>query len=244
MNIVAIIEARMTSSRLPGKVLLPVCGKPILSYLIERLKLVKSINEIVLATTINPTDDILVEFAQNLGIACFRGSENDVMQRVLDASKNSNADVIVEITGDCPIIDPSIIEQSIQIFLHNDTDYVSNASVRSYPDGMDTQVYWAKVLQKSFEMTDDRLDHEHVTLHIRNNPQLFSLIHLIAPPELNWPELGLTLDEKSDYILLKKLIAHFEEGMYPFSCLEAVNFLKANPELLTINSEVIRKGNN
>ena len=212
MNIVAIIEARMTSSRLPGKVLLPVCGKPILSYLIERLKLVKSINEIVLATTINPTDDILVEFAQNLGIACFRGSENDVMQRVLDASKNSNADVIVEITGDCPI--------------------------------MDTQVYWAKVLQKSFEMTDDRLDHEHVTLHIRNNPQLFSLIHLIAPPELNWPELGLTLDEKSDYILLKKLIAHFEEGMYPFSCLEAVNFLKANPELLTINSEVIRKVNN
>ena len=204
MKIVTTIEARMTSSRLPNKVLLQVANKPILEYLVNRLRSVQSVDEIVLATTVNATDDVLEDFAKQIGISCFRGDEDDVMCRVIGAAESVNADVIVELTGDCPIIDPQIIEQTIQMFKVHKADYVSNCDIRSYPIGMDTQVFRLETLRRSASMTNNKLDHEHVTLHIRNNPELFSHIHLIAPPEINWPELGLTLDDARDYDLLKK----------------------------------------
>ena len=201
----------MRSSRLPGKVMLPILGKPILHYLVERLKKVPSIDEIVLATTTHDIDNVLVDFAKNENIRCFRGSEDDVMLRVSEAANSVNADVIVEITGDCPIIDPQIVEQTILMYKANNVDYVSNAIIRSYPDGMDTQVFSVETLKKSLSMTNNLLDHEHVTLHIRNNPELFSRTNLVAPPELAWPELGLTLDEKDDFNLLKLVIEHFNQ---------------------------------
>jgi spore coat polysaccharide biosynthesis protein SpsF len=180
MKIVATIEARMTSSRLPGKTLLPAAGMPMLEHLVRRLRAVPSIDAIVLATTVNAADAPLVELANRLGIAAFRGDEDDVMQRVIDAAAFVNADVVVEITGDCPIIDPEIVEQTIRMFKAHRADYVSNALVRSYPDGMDTQVFRLETLRRSAAMTNDRLDREHVTLHIRNHPELFSHVHLVA----------------------------------------------------------------
>ena len=119
MKIVATIEARMTSSRLPGKVLMKVLGKPILYYLVERLKQVSLLDDIVLATTTNSDDDSLVKFANNEGIQSYRGSEDDVMGRVIGAAESVDADLIVEITGDCPIIYPSIVEQTIQTYINN-----------------------------------------------------------------------------------------------------------------------------
>ena len=199
MKIVATIEARMTSTRLPGKVLLNAAGKPMLEHLVKRLRAVPSLDEIVLATTGNATDNILEEFSKQIGLACYRGSEDDVMARVIGAAQSAFADVVVEITGDCPIIDPQIVEQTIQMFKAHQADYVSNALVRSFPDGMDTQVFYLETLQRSAAMTDDALDHEHVTLHIRNHPELFSHVHLVSPPEIHWPELGLKLDEPTDH---------------------------------------------
>lgn len=242
MKIVATIEARMTSSRLPGKVILDVMGKPMISYLISRLKNVPSINEIVIATTTNPADDELERIATELQVKCFRGSENDVMGRVIGAAELCNADIIVEITGDCPIIDPQIIEQAIRVFKFNNADYVSNAHIRSYPDGMDVQVFRLETLKRSAELTNDDLDHEHVTLHIRNHPELFSHIHLIAPPKDYWPELGLTLDEADDYILLKKIIEYFGSNNSLFSCSEVIKLLHNKPEWVKINEKVKRKG--
>jgi spore coat polysaccharide biosynthesis protein SpsF len=243
MKVVASIEARMTSSRLPGKVLLSAAGKSMFEHLVYRLNKVPSLDKIVLATTTNIADDPLVSLAKNLGIDVFRGDEDDVMQRVIDACDFVNADIVVEITGDCPIIDPQIVEQSISLFKAHDVDYVSNALVRSYPDGMDTQVFRLDTLRRSAAMTSDRLDREHVTLHIRNNPKLFSHIHLISPPETYWPELGLTLDESSDYNLIKKIIEHFDSLNMPlFSCLDAVRFLRQFPKFVEINQGVIRKG--
>ena len=243
-KIVATIEARMTSSRLPGKPLLKAAGKSMLEHLICRLDAVPSIEQIVLATTINETDMPLVALANDLNISHFRGSEDNVMQRVIDAASSVNADVVVEITGDCPIIDPEIVEQTIRMFKVHKADYVSNALVRSYPDGMDTQVFRLETLKRSAAMTEDRLDQEHVTLHIRNNPNIFSQIHLVAPPEIHWPQLGLTLDEVKDYELLKLIIEHFTEKGNPlFSCLDAVRFLGQFPEYAMINDAVIRKGN-
>ena len=242
MKIIATIEARMTSSRLPGKVLLQAAGKPLLEHLVNRLQSVPSLNEIVLATTINETDDELEEFAKKIGIHCYRGSENDVMSRVIGAAESVCADVVVEITGDCPIIDPQIVEQTIRVFKANQVDYVSNSHVRSYPDGMDTQVFWLESLKRSARMTSDALDHEHVTLHIRNHPEIFSQMHLVAPPELHWPELGLTLDEISDYELIKKIIEYFEPNGLLFSCREVVQLLQQRPSWVAINQPVVRKG--
>jgi spore coat polysaccharide biosynthesis protein SpsF len=243
MRIVATIEARMTSSRLPGKPLLTAAGAPVLEHLVRRLKAVPSIDAIVLATTVNAADAPLVELASHLGISVFRGDEQDVMQRVIDAAASAGADVVVEITGDCPIIDPEIVEQTIRMFKAHHADYVSNAHVRSYPDGMDTQVFTLDTLKRSARMTDDPLDHEHVTLHIRNHPEVFTHLHLVAPPEVHWPELGLTLDERSDYELLKKIIEHFDAHNPLFSCLDAVRFLRQFPEFAEINKDVARKGN-
>lgn len=244
MKNVATIEARMTSSRLPGKILLPAAGKPMLEHLVHRLKAVPSIDTIVLATTVNVADEPLVDLAERLEIGVFRGDEDDVMQRVIDAAASANADLVVEITGDCPIIDPDIVEQTIRMFKVNRADYVSNALVRSYPDGMDTQVFRLETLERSAAMTNDRLDREHVTLHIRNHPELFTHVHLVAPPEIYWPELGLTLDERSDYELLKHIIEHFDSNNNPlFSCLDAVRYLRQFPKYAGINKDVVRKGN-
>ena len=158
MKIVATIEARMTSSRLPGKVLMEINGKPTLHYLVQRLKAVESIDEIVLATTTNDTDDVLIEFAKLEGIKYFRGSEDDVMGRVLGAAKSVDADVIVEICGDCPLIDSNLIDQLVETFKINDADYVCNNLERTYPIGMDTQVFFTSALEKSEELTNNPLD--------------------------------------------------------------------------------------
>lgn len=242
MKIVATIEARMTSSRLPGKVLLPACGQPMLYHLVQRLKAVPSIQEIVLATTTNETDDVLVDFAAEVGIRSYRGSEDDVMSRVIGAAESVAADVIVEITGDCPIIDPDLVEQTIRMYLHHDAAYASNTHISSYPNGMDTQVFSLEALKQSASMTNDPLDREHVSLHIRNHPDIFPHVHLIAPPSLNWSNLGLTLDEQEDYILLTKIIEALYPGNPVFSCLEVIRLLQANPDWLEINQHVVRKG--
>lgn len=234
----------MTSSRMPGKVLMEVVGQPLLHYLVARLRAVPSLDDIVLATTVNSTDDILAAFAAREDIACFRASEADVMQRVIGAAESVNADVVVEITGDCPIIDPQIVEQTIRMFLAHDVAYVSNAHIRSYPYGMDTQVFSLETLRRSALMTVDPLDREHVTLHIRNHPELFPQVHLVAPPELHWPELGLTLDEPADYELLRRVIEHFGKESPLFGCTDVVRVLRANPRWVSINQSVKRKGDN
>ena len=242
-KVVASIEARMSSSRLPGKVLMPVLGKPILFYLVERLKSVTKIDEIVLATTTNPQDDILECFAQNNDIKCYRGSEDDVMLRVVEAVDSVNGDTVVEITGDCPILDPEIADQIISLYEYSNVKYASNAHIRSYPDGMDVQVFSLATLMESERMTNNPLHREHVSLHIRECPNLFPHANLLAPPSLHKPDLGLTLDEIDDFRLLKLII----EMLYPssplFSCLDVLTFLQSNSDLVKINENVKRKNN-
>jgi spore coat polysaccharide biosynthesis protein SpsF len=218
-------------------------GKPMLEHLVNRLRAVPSLDEIVLATTLNAADNVLEEFSRLLGIRFYRGSENDVMLRVIGAAEAVGADLIVEVTGDCPIIDPQIVEQTIRMFKEHNADYVSNVQIRSYPDGMDTQVFHLDTLKRSAAMTGDLLDREHVTLHIRNHPKLFSHVHLVAPPEIHWPELGLTLDESKDFVLLKKIIEYFDPFNPLFNCLDAVRLLRNRPDWVEINQSVVRKGN-
>lgn len=240
MKVVATIEARMTSSRLPGKVLLPALGRPMLAHLTSRLKAVPTIDAIVLATTTNTTDDVLVEFARQDGIQWFRGSETDVMGRVLGAAQSADADVVVEITGDCPIIDPEVVEQTIRMFACHDASYVSNVVFPTYPDGMETQVFTYEALRKSEAMTSDPLDREHVSRHMINHPELFPQVHLVAPPSMHWPGLGLTLDEPADYNLIRTLIEHFGDENPLFGCAEIIRALRQHPEWVAINAKVAR----
>ncbi|SDH62289.1 cytidylyltransferase domain-containing protein [Propionivibrio dicarboxylicus] len=241
-KVVATIEARMTSSRLPGKVLMPAAGEPMLAHLVRRLRAVPSIDAIVIATTINDSDQAIVDFAHANGVACFRGSENNVMERVLGAATSASADVIVEITGDCPIIDPDIVEQTIRMFFGNSVDYMSNAVVRSYPDGMDVQVFHLETLKTAARSTTNQLDLEHVSRFIYQHPDIFRIGHLIAPPSLHWPDLGLTLDEATDYQLLRNLIEFLAPTNPIFGCGEAIQTLRERPEWVDINRRVIRKG--
>lgn len=241
-KVVVTIEARMTSSRLPGKVLLPAGGEPMLMHLIRRLRAVASIDEIVIATTTNTSDAPIVEFAKLASVLCHRGSEDDVLARVIGAGDMTQAEVLVEITGDCPVIDPDLVEQTIRMFFHHEVDYASNSIVRSYPDGMDTQVMWFSALKLSATMTNDRLDREHVSRFICQHPELFSRVHLIAPPSLHWPELGLTLDEASDYQLLTKIIEELAPANPLFGCGDMIRLLRERPEWVEINRKVVRKG--
>jgi spore coat polysaccharide biosynthesis protein SpsF len=242
MRIAAIIEARMTSIRLPGKHMLPAAGQPMIACLVNRLKRVVSLTDIVMATTIKRTDDPLVELSEELGITYFRGSEEDVMGRVLGAADSVKSDVIVSITGDCPLIDPDLVEQCIRVFLNNKCDYLNNAETPSYPEGMNTQVYRIETLRKAFALTDDPLDHEHVTLYIRKHPELFYPLWLVAPPSLYWPELQLTLDEPSDYEFLKLIIEYFAPFNPNFTCEDIIRLIRKNPQWLELNRNVKRRG--
>ncbi len=239
---VATIEARMGSSRLPGKVLLPAAGKPMLQHLFERLKQVDALSDIVLATTEKQSDDILENFASELGMSYFRGSEDDVLSRVIGAAEQANADVIVEISGDCPLIDPELISQCIEIHKNNKADFVSNAAIPSYPGGMDVSIFSLDVLKESEAMVKDSLHREHVCLNIVEHPKIFSRLNVIAPPKLHWPELEVLLDEQNDYELICHLIEHLGEEYPYFDCYKIIDYLRANPEIRQINAKVKRKG--
>lgn len=241
-RIVATIEARMTSSRLPGKVLLPALGEPMLFHLVRRLRAVTSIDAIVIATTVNDSDQPIIDFACANEIPVYRGSEENVLERVVGAAEMLNAEVIVEITGDCPIIDPTVVDKTVQLFLDSKVDYVSNTLIRSFPDGMDTQVFSLENLKKSKNLTLDPLDLEHVSRFMWQHPNLFSQLNMPAPSDFYWPELGLTLDEVDDYQLLKKIIETLGPKNILFGCADVIALLKKNPEWVEINRRVLRKG--
>lgn len=232
----------MASSRLPGKVLLPVLSLPMLGRLILRLKSIEFLDQIIVATTNNLDDELIVATAAKYGADIYRGSESDVLGRVLEAAKKYDVDLIVEITGDCPIIDPTIVVSIIQSYLDSEADYVSNSNIRSYPDGMDVQVYRTNVLEFSSSLANLPLEREHVTLHIRQNPTLFKILDIHSPLEFFYPNLGLTLDTSEDLDFLTKIIESLEPKKFLFSLKDILDYLDKNSELLRINSHVIRKG--
>lgn len=242
MKTIATIEARMTSTRLPGKVLLPAQGAPMLARMVERLKLVPSLDGIVVATTVNVTDNPIEELARDLGIGCWRGSEDDVLERVRDAAHAYDVGIIVELTGDCPLIDPAIVEQCIQAYRMASVDYLSNVLERTYPIGMDTQVFARSVLDDVARRTDDPTDHEHVSLYIYRHPELYTLRNVAAPDSLRDPDLRLTLDTPQDYQLIQAVFDELLPTLGPgFSLADILALLRAQPELRKINDHVAHR---
>ena len=239
MKFSIIVEARLSSSRLKNKILMKIKKYTFLEFLIRRLKLVESKNEIIIATTDNEKNDEIINIAKKLNVKYFRGSQENVIKRVLDASKKYKCNYIVRITSDCPVIDPKIIDLVIENFKNNNCDYLSNSNIRSYPDGMDVEVFKYETLLKSYKYAKTNKDKEFTTLSIRKNSKYFKIINLIAPKELYWPSLGLTLDEFDDYKFLRKIILSFKEKT-SFTCMDILNLLKKNKKWLYINKNVKR----
>ena len=242
MNIVCIVQARTGSTRLPGKVLKKICGETVLEHVINRLKRVKNINRIVIATTIKKQDDTIVEIAKKSLVGYFRGSEEDVLSRYYYAAKGNSADVVVRITSDCPLIDNEVTEKIIQYYLNNNSkyDYVSNTIDRTYPRGLDTEVFSFDVLERAFNEAESERDREHVTPYIWDNPIMFKLYQY--KNKADYSDLRWTLDTIDDLKLINNIYnkLYYDKGNQ-FCMEDILNLYKKYPELTSINKNVHQK---
>lgn len=241
MKTVIIVQARMTSTRLPGKVLKEVLGKSLLEYQIERLKRVGRADEIVIATTVNDTDNPIIKLCQHLDIPFFRGSEHDVLARYYEAAKLHRADVIVRVTSDCPVIDPAVIDEAIRFYLDHiaEYDYVSNALTQSYPYGMAAEVFPFSVLEEAHREARAEPEREHVTPFVYMRPDRFRIGHVVHPE--NHSHHRWTVDTPEDFDLVRRII----ETLYPvkpeFDTQDILALLERHPEWVEINAHVRQK---
>lgn len=241
-NKVAIIQARMGSSRLPGKMLMPVNGIPALMYLINRIKKSKYVDKIIVATTQEFQDDKIVELCVANDVQFYRGSENDVLLRVYQTAVIYNADVIIDITGDCIFADPKMIDRCIIEYYRRGVDYVSTDIYRrSWFDGNDIQVYSLNMLKVINMVVLDEKHRCHTGWNIPNNRELIKpkIYDIKAPEKYTCPDTSVVLDTKEDYEVICKIADHF--GNKYFSCNDIIDYLRANPELQKINENKIAK---
>ena len=243
MKIAATIQARMSSTRLPGKVLKEIVGKPMLALQIERIQQSRLIDEIVVATTTEPQDDAIVALARELGVAFFRGSENDVVSRVVGALRAFAVDIHVEFMGDNPMPDPLLVDAVIGYYLkHADRyDYVTNALTTTYPPGAEVFVYPAAVLYDAERRITEPALREHVGIHIYQHPERYRLCNLEAPPWYRYPDLHLEVDTPEDFQVISAIFEHFYPDNPGFSLSQVIEFMVANPDLLTANQDVERR---
>jgi len=241
MKVAAIIQARMGSTRLPGKILKKVLGKTLLEYQIERVKRSQQINQIIIATTTKDSDDPIVQLCDQLSIPYYRGSEEDVLSRYYEAAKMFKVDVIVRLTSDCPIIDPAVIDKVIKHYLNNKDqfDYVSNTLVRTFPRGMDTEVLPIEILENALLNSKEPVYREHVTSYIYHHPNLFKLGNVTHVEDLSHNRW--TVDTEEDFQLIKNIL----NELYPintfFNMTDVVELMDKNPSWFKINSHVEQK---
>jgi spore coat polysaccharide biosynthesis protein SpsF len=212
-RIVMIVQARLGSKRLPGKILKEVEGKPLLAYQLERLEKVKGIHRLVVATPDSYQDEPILELCRQLGVSTFKGSEMDVLSRYYLAAKEYGADIVVRVTSDCVLIDPAIIDTVIGEYTDSPSavDYVSNCLKRTFPVGMDTEVFSMKALEMAYKLSKDDRDREHVTRYIYTHPDMFALKN-VANPEGDESHIHLAVDTEQDFRLIKKILEDLEPG--------------------------------
>lgn len=234
------IEARMTSSRLPGKVLKKINGIPNLEIMVKRIRKAQFVNSIIVATTINQEDDLIVQWCIDNNIPYFRGSENNVYERVLQTHKQFNSDIIIELTGDCPLIDPKLIEEALYTYQNNNYDYVSNSLKEGYPLGMAVQIYSYKTLESiSINRELEYQDKEHVTPYLYTSGK-YSIFNIQAPKKHYMPNLSVTLDTIEDFHVIENVVKNFTN--INFTLEEIITFSKKNLHLTNMNQNTHRKG--
>lgn len=236
MKTVAIVQARMGSTRLPNKVMKTIEGKPMIELLLERLSRSRKLDQIMVATSVDPRNAPLVQHVRKLGYQCEQGSENDVLDRYLQAARAVRADVVVRITGDCPLVDPALVDEVIAGFEAADVDYYSNINPPSYPDGLDIEVFSLAALERAGRETAEPFDHEHVTPYLRNSGK-FRQDAMRGAEDLS--ALRWTVDEAADYEVVRSVFAHFAPDIH-FSWRQVLELQRKQPGLFAPNQQLIR----
>lgn len=231
-SLVAIVQARMTSSRLPGKVLADICGKAALQRQIERIQQAKRVDKIMVATTTNASDDPIVELCGRLGVDVFRGDEADVLERFRGAAEAAGATAVVRLTADCPMIDPDVLDGVVELFNEGCWDYVSNCNERTFPDGLDVEVFTRAALEEAAEKATAPFQREHVTPYMRGMflqyvSGEFRIAQYTYPADFS--HVRWTLDTVDDLERIRRLIAQLPED---YTWLQALSVATRQPELL------------
>mgnify|MGYP006292503445 CR=1 FL=1 len=241
-KVVGIIQARMGSTRLPGKVLKKIKGKPMLQYTIESLRNCELLDQIIVATSNLKKDDAIEEFTEEVGVDLFRGSEHNVLSRYYHSAKENNADVVVRITGDCPLIDYQITDQVIQLYLDNkrEVDFAANNLERTFPRGVDTAVFSFEALEKAYKNAELDVEKEHVVPYIKKtHSEEFNLINYEAEGKYRRSDIRITVDEEDDFKLIKEIINIINKEQITLD--DVIDLLNEKPELLKINAHVEQK---
>ncbi len=239
MSVVAIIQARMGSSRLPGKVLRDLCGATMLARGIERIRRARTLDNIVVATTTGQEDDAIVAECRRLSVDVHRGSANDVLARYHGAARAASADAIVRITSDCPLIDPRVVD-SVVGMLEGAIDYASNThDIRSFPRGLDCEVFHRDTLERMARMARSAAAREHVTVFVREHPELFRTAQLVADRDDS--DLRWTVDTDADFALVETLYERYALATHDMPYEELVRRVRSEPALAAMNSHVQQK---
>jgi spore coat polysaccharide biosynthesis protein SpsF len=234
--VVAIVQARMSSTRLPGKVMKPIAGRPMLWHVVNRLKASRLIDEVVVATTTGAEDDIIEEWCKLNGTGFSRGSLEDVLDRYFQAAASFEARTVVRVTSDCPLIDPALVDRAIEMFGRGVFDHVSVDS--SYPDGLDAEVFSFAALKKAHEEATLSSEREHVTPYIWKNQHLFRLGKIKCDIDLS--RMRWTVDDERDLRLVTEIYEGIKAGERVFHMEEVLRFLRSRPEVLKINASTMR----
>jgi spore coat polysaccharide biosynthesis protein SpsF (cytidylyltransferase family) len=237
-TVAAFIQARTGSTRLPGKVLLPLEGKTVLERVIERVRHASKVTEAVVVTTLSPQDLPIVRLCAEAGVRVFCGSEDDVLDRFYQAARLVKPDHVVRITSDCPLMDPSVIDLVVERHLAAGAAYTTNTSPETYPDGEDVEVFTAGALDRAWREARLQSEREHVTPYIRNHPELFALESVRHEPDLS--RQRWTLDNPEDYAFISRVYAALHGGS-PFFGMEAVlGLIRADPSITDVNAGIGR----
>ena len=236
-EVTAIIQARMTSARLPGKVLMKVMGRQLMSYQIERLRFSKMIDKIIVATTVNKEDDAIVELCQKEDIIFYRGSEDDVLDRYYQAAKKYKAKNIMRLTADCPLIDPRVCDSVVEKYLSVNADYVHTG--QSFCEGIGCEVFSFNLLGEMWKNACLNSEREHVTLYARNHSN--ELNYITLENEIDDSKYRITVDKKNDFLVVKALLENlYSKHKKPFLINDVKGFLKAHPEIYALNADIVR----
>ena len=237
-KISCIVQARVNSKRLPGKILMPVFGKSLLQHLLERLKRLKTIDDLIVATTKHKLDDETAKIAKLINVKIYRGDEHNVLKRYYDCAKINKSSIIIRVTADCPLIDIKYINELLKIFLKNDYDYLSNLDLNYLPDGFHCEIFNFRSLEKAQKLAKSKFDREHVTSFLWSNPKIFSIHHYCGKKLKNHSkDIRLTLDYHEDYILIKEVFEKLYKKNKFFSLVEITAFLEKNKSFLKINEK-------
>ena len=238
MKITAIIQARMGSTRLPGKVLMDLGGETVLCRVVRRLRRASMIQEVVVATTESAIDEPVIEACRQLGVAYFRGSEQDVLDRYFRAAQQFGSNAVVRITSDCPLIDPELVDRVVDSFVEHHADFACNVLPRKYPSGLDTEVFTAEALKKAWQLSDQPHQREHVTSLFYERPDIFR--HAPVCGKQDYSCYRWTLDTSEDLRLIRAIYSHFERRD-DFGWREVLALMERLPELATLNAHIVQK---